>query len=163
MKREGLIFKVFTALLALCYILSTFGFNIHRDLGCGHSYLTMLVVGTDCNDVHPFHHCHSESNHSHCCSSHTSSCCEVSAHHHGQESDTEEVSGECRHCINESFSTDDTANIKHGISIPSSPAIHCNQLCHFHLTKASLKQTNMQERQLPPPLDILSQCCISRT
>ena len=45
-------------LLAVWYLLSVAGIDIHRDHEHGRTYVVWSVAGCDCESIHPEHHCH---------------------------------------------------------------------------------------------------------
>lgn len=49
---------VAAVLLALWYLLSVVGLDVHRDLEHGRTYVVCGLTGGDCEAIHPEHHCH---------------------------------------------------------------------------------------------------------
>lgn len=69
---KGMVTKIATLLLMVCYSLSIIGFGVHTCSGSGESYVVTFVEGFECDDIHPEHHC----DRSACCQ-HKHSCCDV--------------------------------------------------------------------------------------
>lgn len=80
--------KVFSCLMALWYLVSVVGLNVHTCSGTGEVFVKSLVAGTSCEMIHPSHGCHSEDA---CCC-----CCE-----HEQAHDAEEGLSQKDCCDNE--------------------------------------------------------------
>ncbi len=59
--------KMFSCLMALWYLVSVVGLNVHTCSGTGEVFVSSLAAGTSCEVIHPSHGNHSEQN---CC------CCE---------------------------------------------------------------------------------------
>ncbi|MGM9747941.1 MAG: hypothetical protein ACI3ZN_04010 [Candidatus Cryptobacteroides sp.] len=51
--------KLFSALVALWYVLCVSGFDVHTCRHTGDSVVRLLAEGIECSDVHPDDHCHS--------------------------------------------------------------------------------------------------------
>lgn len=45
-------------LLAVWYLLSVAGLDVHRDLEHGQTYVVCGITGCDCEHIHPHTHCH---------------------------------------------------------------------------------------------------------
>ena len=69
---KGVFLKYMSALLAVWYCVSIIGFDVHSCNITGNTFVSSLLSGTSCDDVHPEHDC---GGHSSCCKSHASSCC----------------------------------------------------------------------------------------
>ncbi|MCM1177298.1 MAG: hypothetical protein NC308_08150 [Clostridium sp.] len=64
MMKQTLI-KCLSGLVALVYVLSVLGFNVHSCAESGEMFVAPLFEGATCHDFHPEHHCHAE-----CCGHH---------------------------------------------------------------------------------------------
>ena len=51
--------RIFSALVALWYVLCVSGFDVHTCRHTGDSVVRLLAEGIECSDVHPDDHCHS--------------------------------------------------------------------------------------------------------
>lgn len=60
-------------MLAVWYCVSIIGFDVHSCSVTGNTFVSSLLSGTACEDIHPDHDC---DGHSSCCKSHASSCCQ---------------------------------------------------------------------------------------
>ena len=69
---KNIILKYMSALLAVWYCLSIIGFDVHSCETTGDTFVTSVLAGTTCDDIHPEHDC---SDHGTCCRHHESSCC----------------------------------------------------------------------------------------
>ena len=78
--------KVFACLMALWYLVSAVGLNVHTCSGTGEVFVSSLAAGTSCEVIHPSYGSHSEKD---CC------CC-------GHENETEEGVSKQDCCNNES-------------------------------------------------------------
>lgn len=80
---KNVVLKYVSALLALWYCLSIIGFDVHSCNTTGSIFVSSVLAGTTCDDIHPEHDCCS---HGACCRADKtckSSCCE---HHPAEES-----------------------------------------------------------------------------
>lgn len=70
MRRLNVI-KCFSGLVAIVYILGVMGFNVHSCMTSGELFVSPLIEGATCHDLHPGHDCHSGCCHGHegedCC------------------------------------------------------------------------------------------------
>lgn len=64
---KGLFLKYMSALLAVWYCVSIVGFDVHSCDATGNTFVSSLLSGTACEDIHPEHDCDC---HSSCCKSH---------------------------------------------------------------------------------------------
>lgn len=69
---KNIILKYASALLAVWYCMSIIGFDVHSCEATGDTFVSSVLVGTTCDDIHPEHDCCC---HDTCCSAHESSCC----------------------------------------------------------------------------------------
>lgn len=69
---KNVVLKYMSALLAVWYCLSIIGFDVHSCETTGDTFVTSVLAGTTCDDIHPEHDCCS---HGSCCGDHESSCC----------------------------------------------------------------------------------------
>ncbi|MGN1212222.1 MAG: hypothetical protein ACI4TM_11090 [Candidatus Cryptobacteroides sp.] len=51
--------RLFSAMVALWYVLCVSGFDVHTCRHTGDSVVRLLAEGIECSDVHPDEHCHS--------------------------------------------------------------------------------------------------------
>lgn len=172
MKRNSARHRIVTALLMLYYILSMCGFNVHHDTVCGRTYLTLLVRGTGCSEIHPDHGCggHLTGHLSEQLSEHISGgcghhgCCSHASPERESHSGEEGISeSHCNHCINEAGRADDSADLRswtkgfHGaVSLSGQNLVHNPYHC-LRTLAASSKEPGRQ-RGIP-----LSMLCVSRT
>lgn len=80
--------KYVSALLAVWYCVSIIGFDVHSCTATGSTFISSVLGGISCDDIHPDHDCNG---HGACCGSHEAdrheySCC--SCHH-------DQAAGEC--------------------------------------------------------------------
>lgn len=83
---KSLVMKITALLLAVWYCMSIIGFDVHTCTGSGRTYVTTVVKGMTCMDIHPEHSC----DHHSCCGSAR----HATEHHH----DCSGTGGEC-HCL----------------------------------------------------------------
>ena len=65
---NNLLTSLTAVLLVIWYSLSVIGFDVHTCSGSGESYVTTVIGGTTCDDIHPEHDC---CGHGACCTHHT--------------------------------------------------------------------------------------------
>ena len=53
---KNLLTSLTAMLLVIWYSLSVIGFDVHTCSGSGESYVTTVIGGTTCDDIHPEHH-----------------------------------------------------------------------------------------------------------
>lgn len=78
---KGVVIRMLSALIAIWYCVSIIGFDVHTCSTSGRSFVTTVVNGLDCQDIHPEYGCDGHA----CCSHKTcrhdgeagfsSSCC----------------------------------------------------------------------------------------
>ena len=91
--------KHMSALLAVWYSLSIIGFDVHSCVTTGDSFVSLIVSGITCEDIHPEHTCHS---HGSCCGgSHKHSCC--SAHSEAEDCSAESFKADRSKCCTNDF------------------------------------------------------------
>lgn len=71
MLRNRLIMKLFAALLAVWYVASVVGFDVHYCGDNGRVYVESLLASHDCEDIHPDAPC---AHHHDCCDHHSDAC-----------------------------------------------------------------------------------------
>jgi len=120
MKFKSPILIVCSIVLVISYVMSIGGINVHTCSHTGESFVTLLIEGTSCSDIHPDHH------HEHC------ACCHHDEHHAGCEDENDGDEEGC--CHNDSHillltgDSDHTIGQKHltidapAIIIPFTPA-----------------------------------------
>lgn len=87
MKRSSVIFKLSAVALALVYVLSIGGINIHSCSHTGQKYVTFLFENLSCEQIHThdFHECDGDDD-----------CCSNEAHFLGLTGDDEHETFQCR-------------------------------------------------------------------
>ena len=91
--------KYMSALLAVWYSLSIIGFDVHSCVTTGDSFVSLIVSGITCDDIHPEHSCNSHGN---CCGgSHRHSCC--SAHNESEDCTAEAFKTDRNKCCTNDF------------------------------------------------------------
>lgn len=150
MKRDSASYRTVAALLALCYLVSLCGFNIHRDYVCGKAYFSMLPAGTSCSDIHP------ESP----CRAHSADGLGPAAEHSPDGNGDGTVYGHCRHCSNESALNDSDSEVCYGANHHTGAVYTTAQHCSaVQATKTCGKYHGTYGRQTPS----LSFICVSKT
>lgn len=68
---KNVILKYVSAFLAMWYLLSITGFDVHSCSSTGNTFVSPVLTGTTCEDIHPDHDCtcHSISHSCSCCHS----------------------------------------------------------------------------------------------
>ena len=64
---KNMLLKYMSALLAVWYCLSIIGFDVHSCASTGNTFVSSILAGTSCEDIHPEHDC---TCHGSCCHSH---------------------------------------------------------------------------------------------
>ena len=72
---KNVVLKYVSALMAVWYCMSIIGFDVHACTATGDTFVSSVLKGTTCDDIHPDHDC---CGHGACCGSHDrheTSCC----------------------------------------------------------------------------------------
>lgn len=73
MNIKRVIISLISLTLVVFYVLGIGGINVHTCSHTGERYMTLLIEGISCDEVHPEHHHH----HGHCS---CEDCCEICSH-----------------------------------------------------------------------------------